>query len=170
MDYLVVYTSKTGNTQKVAMKIFEALPEKSKDIVRLEDLHGEEADTYFVGFWNNRGTCNKEVLDFLSDLHGKRVALFGTCGMAGNKEYYKQVEKQVSVFLPEDNEYLGCFLCGGKMMPQILEKYRQMQAVHDTPQIRAMISAYEDGMLHPNVQDFQNACEFAESVIKGNKG
>ncbi|WP_313154124.1 flavodoxin family protein BilS [Lacrimispora sp.] len=166
MDYLVVYTSNTGNTQKVAMKIFKTLPGKSKDIVSLEELHGEEADTYFVGFWNNRGTCKTEVLDFLSDLHGKRVALFGTCGLSGNKEYFKQVEKQVAVFLPDDNEYLGCFLCGGKMAPQILEKYRQMQAIHDTPQIRAMISAYEDGMLHPNEQDFKDAEKFVKSVLK----
>jgi len=148
------------------MKIFETLPGKSKDIVSLEELHGEEADTYFVGFWNNRGTCKTEVLYLLSDLHGKRVALFGTCGLSGNKEYFKQVEKQVSVFLPDDNEYLGCFMCGGKMAPQILEKYRQMQAIHDTPQIRAMISAYEDGMLHPNEQDFKDAEEFVKSVLR----
>lgn len=166
MEYLVVYTSKTGNTQKVAMRIFKSLPGKSKDIVSLEELGEQEADTYFVGFWNNRGTCRTEVLDFLSDLHGKRVALFGTCGISGNKEYYKQVEKQVAVFLPEDNEYLGCFLCGGKMAPQILDKYRQIQMVQDTPQIRVMISAYEDAMLHPNEEDFKDAEEFVKSVLK----
>gem|GEM_PF-3867522 len=49
MDYLVVYTSNTGNTQKVAMKIFKTLPGKSKDIVSLEELHGEEADTGITG-------------------------------------------------------------------------------------------------------------------------
>nr|WP_314461384.1 flavodoxin family protein BilS [uncultured Clostridium sp.] len=165
MDYLVVYTSKTGNTQKVAMKIFEALPGKSKDIVNLEEYHGEEADTYFVGFWNNRGICTTEVIDFLSNLHDKKIALFGTCGIFENKEYLKQVEKQVSVFLPEDNEYLGCFLCGGKMGPKVLEKCRQMRAQHDTPQIREMIAAYEDAMLHPNREDLDQACVFTEAVL-----
>ncbi|MBE5994571.1 flavodoxin family protein BilS [Lacrimispora sp.] len=165
MDYLVVYTSKTGNTQKVAMKIFEALPGKSKDIVNLEEYHGEEADTYFVGFWNNRGICTTEVIDFLSDLHGKQIALFGTCGIFENKEYLKQVENQVSVFLPEDNEYLGCYLCGGKMGPKVLEKCRQMQAQLNTPQIREMILAYEDAMLHPNKEDLDQAGVFTESVL-----
>lgn len=166
MEYLVIYTSNTGNTQKVAMEIFEAIPGRSKDIERLEEFHGEEADTYFVGFWNDRGTCGSAVMDFLSGLHGKRVALFGTCGMSDNKAYFKQVEKQVSVFIPDDNEYLGCFLCGGKMMPQVLEKYRQMQAVNDSPQIRAMIAAYDEGMLHPNVQDFKDARTFVEEALK----
>ena len=57
MDYLVVYTSNTGNTEKVAMKIFDSIPGRSKDIQRLEELRDGEADTYFVGFWNDRGTC-----------------------------------------------------------------------------------------------------------------
>ena len=166
MEYLVIYTSNTGNTQKVAMKIFDAIPGRSKDIERLEEYHGEEADTYFVGFWNDRGTCGSAVMDFLSGIHGKKVALFGTCGMSGDKEYFKQVESRVSVFIPEDNEYLGCFLCGGKMMPQILEKYRQMQAINDSPQIRAMIAAYDEGMLHPDEKDFEDAKKFVERVLR----
>lgn len=166
MEYLVIYTSNTGNTQKVAMKIFDAIPGRSKDIEQLEEYRGEEADTYFVGFWNDRGTCGSAVMDFLSGLHGKKVALFGTCGMSGDKEYFKQVESRVSVFIPEDNEYLGCFLCGGKMMPQILEKYRQMQAINDSPQIRAMIAAYDEGMLHPDEKDFEDAKKFVERVLR----
>ncbi len=166
MDYLVVYISKTGNTQKVALRVFESLPGKSKDIVRLEEMRAEEADTYFIGFWNNRGTCETEMMDFLSGLHGKKIALFGTCGLMGNNDYLKQVERQVAVFLPDDNEYLGCFLCGGKLGPFILEKYRLMQNVSDTPQIRALISAYEDAMLHPNEQDLDNVCQFVQSVLK----
>ena len=158
MDYLVVYTSNTGNTEKVAMKIFDSLPGRSKDIQRLED-------TYFVGFWNDRGTCGSRVMEFLSGLHGKKVALFGTCGMGGSSEYFKQVENRVSVFVPEDNEYLGCFLCGGKMMPQVLDRYKQMQAINDSPQIRTMIAAYEEGMLHPDEQDFRDAEAFVEEAL-----
>ena len=75
MDYLVVYTSNTGNTEKVAMKIFDSIPGRSKDIQRLEELRDGEADTYFVGFWNDRGTCGSRVMEFLSGLHGKKVAL-----------------------------------------------------------------------------------------------
>ena len=51
MKYLVIYSSRTGNTEKIAMEIFEALPGNSKDIQRVEEQSGE-ADTYFVGFWN----------------------------------------------------------------------------------------------------------------------
>ena len=164
MDYLVVYSSKTGNTEKVAMAIFNALPGKSKDVQRVEELKGE-ADTYFVGFWNNRGTCSGEIVELLSGLSGKKVALFGTCGTGGSQEYFDTVVNQVEAFIPDDCEYLGAFMCAGKMPPQILEKYKQMQKVNDNPQVRMMIKAYEEGMLHPNNDDFRHAREFVEQVI-----
>lgn len=167
MEYLVVYASKSGNTQKIAMEIFEGIPGKSKDIQRIEELNGD-ADTYFVGFWNNRGTCSCEIMDLLSELHGKKVALFGTCGMGGSQEYFDRVANQVKAFIADDNEYLGSFVCAGKMPPKILEKYKQMQAVQDTPQIRVMIQAYDEGMLHPNKTDFRAARDFAKRVVEHN--
>ena len=90
LKYQVVYASRTGNTQKVAAKIFETLPGTSKDIQKVEEA-GKEADVYFVGFWNDKGTCSGSIMDYLSDLHGRKVALFGTCGMGGSKEYFEQV-------------------------------------------------------------------------------
>lgn len=165
MDYLVVYTSKTGNTEKIAMEIFETLPGKSKDIQRVGELNGE-ADTYFVGFWNNRGTCSGEIMNFLLGLHGKRVALFGTCGMGGSQDYFNKVANQVEAFIPDDCEYLGTFMCAGKMPPQILEKYKMIQQSQDTPQIRMMIQAYEEGMLHPNENDYRDARAFVEKILK----
>ncbi|MEG2349967.1 MAG: flavodoxin family protein [Hungatella sp.] len=165
MEYLVVYASKTGNTEKIAMSIFETLPGNSKDIQKIEELKGE-ADTYFIGFWNNRGSCNGAIMDLLSDLHGKKIALFGTCGMGGSREYFDQVAKQVAAFISDDNEYLGDFMCAGKMPPQILEKYKQMQLTQDTPQIRMMIQAYEMGMLHPDEEDCRAAGAFTREVLK----
>ena len=94
LKYQVVYASRTGNTQKVAAKIFETLPGTSKDIQKVEEA-GKEADVYFVGFWNDKGTCSGSIMDYLSDLHGRKVALFGTCGMGGSREYFDQVAHRV---------------------------------------------------------------------------
>lgn len=166
MEYLVVYASKTGNTEKIASEIFNVLPGKSKDVQKIEELNGE-ADTYFVGFWNNRGICSEEIINLLSDLHGKRVALFGTCGMGGSKEYFNRVANQVEAFVSDDCEYLGAFMCAGKMPPHIIEKYRQMQVIKDTPQVRMVIQEYNKGLLHPNEEDFRNVREFTRQVIGG---
>ena len=161
MKYLVIYSSRTGNTEKIAMEIFEALPGKSKDIQRVEEQKGE-ADTYFVGFWNDKGICGGEIMEFLEGLHGKQVALFGTCGMGEDPEYCRQVSKRVEALIPEDNRYLGSFLCSGRMVPQVLERYRIMQMRQDSPQIRQMIQSYEEAMLHPDEKDLENARTFAQ--------
>lgn len=165
MDYEVVFTSQTGNTEKVAMKIFEALPGKSKDIQRIEEVKEIESDLYFVGFWNYKGTCSSDIMDFLTELHGKKVALFGTCGLGGSQSYYDRVANQVAAFIAEDNEYMGSFLCAGKMPSQVLEKYKRMQQKQDSPEIRAIISSYEEAMLHPNEEDLRAARQFAEKIL-----
>lgn len=163
MKYLVIYSSRTGNTEKIAMEIFEALPGQSKDIQRVEEQKGE-ADTYFVGFWNNKGICSGDVMEFLENLHGKQVAIFGTCGMGEDAEYCRQVSKRVEALIPEDNRYMGSFICSGRMAPGVLKRYRMMQDKQDGPQIRRMIQAYEEAMLHPDEKDLKNARAFAEKI------
>ena len=165
LKYQVVYASRTGNTQKVAAKIFETLPGTSKDIQKVEEA-GKEADVYFVGFWNDKGTCSGSIMDYLSDLHGRKVALFGTCGMGGSREYFDQVAHRVEALIPDDNEYLGAFLCCGKMPGQVLERYKMMQEVEDSPRIRKMIQIYEEGMLHPDEADLDRAARFTREVLE----
>ncbi len=164
MEYLVIYSSQTGNTQKLALEIFEALPGKSKDIQKIEEQSGE-ADTYFVGFWVRRGICGQDILDFLDRLHGKKVALFGTCGMGGDRKYCRQVSRRMEALIPEDNRYLGSFLCTGKMSPQVLEKFRAMQEREDSPGIRELIQAYREAMLHPDERDLKNARTFVQEIV-----
>ena len=97
MQYEVLFVSQTGNTEKLATAIYEAIPDGDKEIQRLnKDTPLDLAETYFIGFWTNRGTCSFEVLDYLSELHGKNIALFGTCGMGNDPAYYERIEKQVN--------------------------------------------------------------------------
>lgn len=165
MDYLVIYSSRTGNTEKVAMEIFENLPGKSKDIQRVEEYTGEDADLYFVGFWNNKGTCSGDIMNLLGSLHGKQVVLFGTCGMGKDQAYYDRVARQVEALIPDDSECIGYFLCPGKMPPQVLERYRKLQAMSDGPQIRSMIRNYEEAMLHPDHEDLEHARDFVHEML-----
>lgn len=101
MNTEVIYVSGTGNTAAVAKEIFQALPSSPKDIQELDRARNPlSADCYFIGFWANRGTASVEVLDFLSELHGKKVAFFGTCGMGNSPEYYAELENKVRALSP----------------------------------------------------------------------
>lgn len=48
LKYQVVYASRTGNTQKIAAKIFETLPGTSKDIQKVEEAGKKQMSILWV--------------------------------------------------------------------------------------------------------------------------
>jgi flavodoxin len=186
MDYMVVYSSKTGNTKKVATEIFSALPGMSKDMQSVGEYRGKDADIFFVGFWVDRGTCDISVIDMLSRLHGKKVALFGTCGMGSDAGYFKMIEQKVKVWIPDDCEYLGTFLCQGNPAEILLEQIRWAYGenygkeeicliagkgyhAERTEFCRQMLRNFDEGLFHPNEEDLAHARKFVERLL-GVKG
>lgn len=167
MQFEVLFVSQTGNTEKLAKVIFEAIPNKSKEIQRLtKDTRLDLAETYFIGFWTNRGTCSFEVLDYISELHGKNIALFGTCGMGSDPQYYQRISQQVSVLIPDDNEYLGTFLCQGKMPMSVRNKYEEALKQGDYDACtRKMIRNFDEALLHPNQTDYEEAKKFVDNIM-----
>ncbi|MEG1290705.1 MAG: flavodoxin family protein, partial [Lachnospiraceae bacterium] len=161
MDYMVVYASKTGNTKKLATEIFTAIPGMSKDMQNISEYHGKDADVFFIGFWTNRGSCDMSVIDMMSELHGKKIALFGTCGFGGDEEYYKTIEQKVSVWIPDDCEYMGSFMCQGKMPMQVREKYEiSMSDSKQEACRKKMLQNFDEALLHPNENDLEEAKAF----------
>lgn len=167
MQYEVLFVSHTGNTEKLAKAIYEAIPDGDKEIQRLtKDTPLDLAETYFIGFWTNRGTCSFEVLDYISELHGKNIALFGTCGMGCGQGYFDRIAKQVSAFIPEDNLYLGTFLCQGKMPICVRNKYQELlEHGNNDGLARRMLHNFDEALLHPNEEDYTHAGKFVEEAM-----
>lgn len=166
MQAMVVYSSETGNTQKIATAIFAAIPGESKDMQHVREYRGKDADTYFVGFWTDMGDCDTQIANLLSGLHGKRVALFGTCGAGKDGVYYDQVVRQVKSWIAPDNIYAGAFLCQGKMPMQVRKRYEsQLSSGGDEVCLRAMIRNFDEALLHPDKTDLIEAAEFARQVM-----
>lgn len=167
MKTQVLYKSRTGNTEKLAKAIFEAVPGQCKDIAPLEGQTDHEmGDIYFIGFWTDRGSASVEVLDYLGSLQGKKIALFGTCGMGNDLEYYKKIEENIRVFIEDDNEYLGAYICQGKMPISVREKYLSMKTPENTKMINAMLRNFDMAMLHPDTQDLEGAKAFVQKVFE----
>jgi len=167
MSTRIIYTSRTGNTKMLAQRIFETVEDDDKNIYPVEEWqHDTDADTYFVGFWNNRGTCSLEICDLLDELDGRRVALFGTCGMPDSHDYYQTVEDAVKVWLPDHVDYLGCFLCQGKMPMSTRRKFEEMRNEDNAKEIDACIRNFDAALLHPDEEDLGRAAEFTRNVMK----
>lgn len=169
LNFLVLYTSTTGNTKKVAAEIFNALPGTSKNICDLKDFHhDQDAELYFIGFGANRGTCDISVISLLSGLHNKKIALFGTCGMGNSHEYFHLLANNVSVFIPDDCEYLGSYLCQGKMPDYLRQKYTLLleENPSDAERIQDMIQIFDQAQNHPDDEDLLGAQTFACNILK----
>lgn len=167
LQSMVVYSSRTGNTQKIATRIFAAVPGDSKDMQKLGEYSGKDAELFFVGFWTDKGTCCEEAAEFLESLHGKRVALFGTCGMGTDDVYFEKVREEVRKRLPDDNIYLGTFMCQGKMPMQVRNRYEMMLSRGENPDwMRAMMRNFDEAMLHPDRADELAAEKFAKEVAE----
>ena len=78
MSYAIVYSSKTGNTKILADTLHDCLPQEGCDYFGIPDPAAMEADTLYVGFWTDKGNADESTSDFLKQLHGKNIFLFGT--------------------------------------------------------------------------------------------
>ena len=166
LDYVVLYQSETGNTRQLAAEIFAAIPSDCKDLIDLCECGKiPDAKVYFVGFGVHKGTCGRKVIDCLSQLSNKRVVLFATCGAKPLEEYRKTVEDNVTVWLEDDNEYLGMFMCQGKMLMEVRKKYEESQTPENKNHMKRMIENFDEAMLHPNTEDLNNVREFTLEVL-----
>ncbi|MGF7017800.1 flavodoxin I [Lachnospiraceae bacterium PF1-21] len=164
LDYLVLYQSRSGNTARLATRIFSALPGNSKDIIDLAS--GErlpEAKVYFVGFGVYQGTCHIGVSDFLSQLSGKIIALFATCGLGDSNEYKKEVAATTAAWIEDDNIYLGAYICQGKFPQALRKKCEERHA-------EALLSRFDQALTHPDEVDMQGAEEFVAHSLKKIEG
>lgn len=167
LDYLVLYQSETGNTRKLAATIFSRLPGNSKDLIDITtDKTIPEAKIYFIGFCVHQGTCSMTVSDFLSSLSGKQIALFGTCGMGDSPEYYQAISCSVSAWIESDNQYLGSFLCQGRMPQQVRKKYETLRTSENAEKMDFCIRNFDNALTHPDSLDFEHAKVFVDKILK----
>ncbi len=167
LQYLVLYQSESGNTRKIAATIFSCLPGNSKDLIDI--TAGEtipEAEVYFIGFCVHDGSCSMAISDFLSGLSGKQIALFGTCGTGDYPGYYEQVEHSVTVWIESDNQYLGSFICQGRMPQAVRRKCESKRTAENEAEVNRLLQLFDDALSHPDDLDYEHAKVFVEKTLK----
>lgn len=156
MKSLVLYSSRTGNTKKVAEAVFEVLPDP-KDICPADVAPPmDEYDFVALGFWVDKGMPDALAQACFGLVRGKRVGLFGTLGAWPDSEHARDCLRKARALLSDDNEILGEFLCQGRIDPKIIEVMRRVASdAHPmTPERMDRIQAAES---HPDEQDLAEA-------------
>ena len=108
--YSILYSSKTGNTKKLAEKIREVLPEENCDYFGTEGAKALSSDILYIGFWTDIGNADPATLELLKSLKNKKIFLFGTAGFGGSEAYFQQVLGKVKESVDESNIVMGLSL------------------------------------------------------------
>ncbi|HIU64924.1 MAG TPA: flavodoxin [Candidatus Avacidaminococcus intestinavium] len=166
MKILVMYSSLTGNTKKVAEAISQVLPPNDTTVMQITPTIDVEAyDLIFAGFWVDKSTADKLTGAVLQRIEGKKVALFATLGAYPNTPYAEKCLTNAAALLPVSNELVGTYHCQGKVNPQIAERFKSLPKDHPHAMTPERIERHRIAALHPDAADFAAAAEFAKKIL-----
>lgn len=150
MSYAIVYSSRTSNTAMLAQAVREALPQEDCRYFGAPAPQALAADTVYVGFWTDKGTCDEPTARFLQSLTDQKVFLFGTAGFGGAPAYFQQILDRVKANLAPGVQVTGTYMCQGKMPQAVRDRYAAME---ESPRRTAMLENFDQALSHPDQED-----------------
>jgi flavodoxin len=124
MKALIVYSSQSGNTGKLAQAIQDSLTIETR-ILPVEQLPVPEQDEIvFVGFWLQGGKPDPKSAEYLTRVGGAQLFLFATHGAAAESRHAQDAMDHAKSLAPAA-DILGMFNCQGQVDPKVLDKARQ---------------------------------------------
>ncbi|EKV56096.1 flavodoxin family protein [Brachyspira hampsonii] len=171
MKYSIVYTSKSGNTEKLALAIKEAADGECLQCVKPDAADQNkinDSDVVFVGAGSYKGTCDEAAGKFMQTLKNKKVFLFMTVGYGNNQEYYDKMLNPAKTFLDSSNTLVGTYACQGQWIDgqkKNLENMLEKAATDDEKKVvQSKLANYDNAMGHPNADDLNKLKEVVKAV------
>jgi len=156
---LVTYYSDTGNTEKLARTLYEAIP-IAKELKPVKDA--ESADRYDIilcGFPVQAHSVPEKVQPFIKGLaKGQKIAFFSTHGSLRGGQLPKQAFEHAIGLAPTAN-ILGHFGCRGSVDQKIID------ALMQKPEHKAWAEEAQSAAGHPDQGDLEDARKFALEMI-----
>ncbi len=176
MRYAIIYDSQTGNTEKIAQAIRDALPAEeclayATASEALTDVNKyAEADLIFYGFWTERLSCSELSQLVLKKLPASSYALFATAGFDEGPAYYQKIMDNAIQHLPRGSKLAGTLTCIGKMPPSMMEEYiKLLQDPATNEEAEYMLDNYEKVKHRPDESDIANAVAYAKRLYTAAK-
>lgn len=168
MKTLVIYSSLTGNTKKVAEAMAEVMPECTVLPVEEAPASVQEYDLVAVGYWVDKGMPDGKTCSWLGGVENARLAFFGTLGAWPDSDHAKECMahgEKLALEPERGNTVLGSWLCQGRIDPRILEVMAKMAGnIHPmTEERRARIA---EAAKHPDDDDCRRAQDFIRRMLK----
>jgi len=159
MKALVTYYSQTGNTEKIARAIYDAIP-VAKEIKPIDDVDSVGGyDIIFCGFPVYAHSVPGKAQPFIKGLpKGQKVAFFSTHGSLRGGQLPKQAFEH-AVGLASHATILGHFGCRGIVNQKIID------ALMQKPEHKAWAEEALSAEGHPDRADLEDAKTFALEMI-----
>jgi flavodoxin I len=149
MKTLVVYSSQSGNTRKLAEALYDSL-EGEKTLRPVADAPpAADYDLVALGFWLQGGKPDSAATAYIRRMGGTDLFLFATHGAAANSPHVQDAMAHARD-QATGARVRGSFSCQGAVAPMVLEKAAQK----DPPPVWLKDAASAGG--HPNAEDVRN--------------
>ena len=171
----ILYSSRTGNTRKLAehlasqlsLPLFDArsvlathkadFPEGAHPLIG--NGAGAHEDILLLGFWTWRGGPNPTMREIMKALWGRRVFVFGTMAAWPDSDHARGCIACAKELLDEGgNELIGHFVCQGRLAPAVRKHSHHPR----TPEREARLDEAEK---HPDAADLASALASARSAL-----
>ena len=160
MKNLIIYSSKTGNTKRVAEALAQQYGCEIQDIREADPTKLEGYDYIILGNWNDKGTADQSSLQFYAQLKDKHLGVFQTLGAEPESEHAKQsMQSCVDKLEAQGNTVKATFLCQGRIDPRLTEMFKKMGADSPHKMDEKRMKRHMEAAKHPNEEDFQNAIQ-----------
>ena len=148
MKSLVVYSSQTGNTRKLAEAVFEMLT-GDKALYPVDEAPDPSGYGFIaVGFWLMGGKPDPKSSEFLGKIREKPLFLFATHGAGAGSDHAIHGMTLAKALAPE-SDIRGTYSCQGEVSPKILEKASKK------PEPPVWLADAPDAVGHPNDSDIE---------------
>lgn len=171
MNTLVIYSSKTGNTQMIAKKIFDSIVRyEAATLCTVEDVLENVAmvndyEKIAVGYWNDKGTADALTLKLVEFISDKSLILFGTQGACPDSEHGQKCIENVNALFNK-NKILDHFLCQGKIDEKLTKMFENLPEDHPHYMDESRRKRHQEAALHPNSQDLEKAVLMIEKLYE----
>ncbi|MDO5754985.1 MAG: flavodoxin family protein [Tissierellia bacterium] len=166
MKTLISYSSKTGNTKKVAEAIHEKLQGDLFDIVHGNDVDLKDYDKVIFGFWVDKGGPDAKAKVFMEQIANKKVGVFFTLGAYPDSDHAKDVmEKTIDQLEKQGNTVMAHFCCMGKIDPKLTAMFEKLGDDSPHRMTDERRKRHEEAAKHPNDEDLIKAQDAFRCMI-----
>ncbi len=148
MNSLIVYSSQSGNTQKLARAVYESLTGPKEMYAVAEAPDPADYDFVALGFWLQAGKPDPKSAEYLGKVGKKPLFLFATHGAAAGSDHARNA-MDLARSLASEADVLGTYSCQGEVNPKVLEKAK------NKPEPPVWIADAPNASGHPDEADIE---------------